>query len=162
MADDRCVIRGSRIRDARERINMSQGELARLLSMDHAGLSRIERGVNDMMAATAEKIAGALGITMDQLFAHHPLGEGKSEVDDPYPNRARVRLLPEFQRASHAVQRYFLELTLGDMTYFDWCDELRRAQRLHANGALFPLTPIDPPDVADEVASARGKRKASK
>jgi predicted transcriptional regulator len=52
---------GEHIRGTRERLAITQAELARLADVDQADLSRIERGLIDPRWTTAQRLLDALG-----------------------------------------------------------------------------------------------------
>jgi transcriptional regulator with XRE-family HTH domain len=60
---------GSRVAELRKAAGKTQAELAREANVSLMHLSAIERGaVTDIKVDTASKLAGALGITIDQLL----------------------------------------------------------------------------------------------
>lgn len=59
----------NRIREYREKINMSQDELAEKSTVSRATISGLESGrVTVTTTATLIKIAGALGATVSEIF----------------------------------------------------------------------------------------------
>ena len=59
----------NKIRDTRESQNITQEKLAEMVGISRVALSRIENSDHPVMyAATAYKIAKALGVSMDSLF----------------------------------------------------------------------------------------------
>jgi transcriptional regulator with XRE-family HTH domain len=65
---------GERIRQKRESIEMSQGELAASVGISQKSLSQIETGKTMPRRATLAAIAGALGVDVDSLFWVKPQG----------------------------------------------------------------------------------------
>ena len=59
---------GENLRKLRLKKNMSQGDLATVLSVDRAYISNIENGRMNPTLSTLEKIAGALGISSSELL----------------------------------------------------------------------------------------------
>ena len=57
------------IRVIRERRGLTQEELAKLCELPRPHISSIERGEYRPRVDTAQKIATALGVTLDDLFA---------------------------------------------------------------------------------------------
>lgn len=62
------VLLGRRIRQLRQKMNLSQHKLALKAGLDPSFLSLIERGQKAATVNTIEKIAGALDITYIELF----------------------------------------------------------------------------------------------
>lgn len=58
---------GENLRKLRLKKNMSQGDLARVLSVDRAYISNIENGRMNPTLSTLEKIAGALRVSIKDL-----------------------------------------------------------------------------------------------
>jgi len=59
---------GRRIKDLRKSKNITQEKLAEIISMDITSLSKIETGRNYPQPETVEKLANALGVSIDKLF----------------------------------------------------------------------------------------------
>jgi len=59
---------GENIRRIRLQKNMTQGGLCRKLDIDRAYMSNIENGNKNPTLATIERIAGALGVSVDKLL----------------------------------------------------------------------------------------------
>lgn len=60
---------GLRISMRREQKGVSRREFARSISVDHVSLWKIEEGKSNVKFDTLCKIAGGLGIEVDELFA---------------------------------------------------------------------------------------------
>jgi Zn-dependent peptidase ImmA (M78 family)/transcriptional regulator with XRE-family HTH domain len=75
--DDLRLILGSRIRSARERLNLSQRELAEAMGVDsHQIVSQMEKGERDVKAWELAKLAGILKIEISSLLeSSEPLKE---------------------------------------------------------------------------------------
>jgi transcriptional regulator with XRE-family HTH domain len=63
---DRLV--GSRVRQRRMQIRMSQGELATALGLTVPQVQKYEKGVNRIGASRLHKIAGLLGVPIGAFF----------------------------------------------------------------------------------------------
>lgn len=59
---------GENVRRIREEKGMTQIELCRKLELDRAYMSNIENGKKNPTLATIEKIAKALGVSLDELI----------------------------------------------------------------------------------------------
>lgn len=59
---------GDNIRKIRQRNKMSQGDLSRAMNVDMAYISYIESGKKNPTLSTLEKIAEALGVSVDKLL----------------------------------------------------------------------------------------------
>ncbi|HET8574860.1 MAG TPA: helix-turn-helix transcriptional regulator [Candidatus Paceibacterota bacterium] len=59
---------GKNIKRIREQKNMSQGDICRATRLDRAQVSNIESGNGNPTLATIERLAGALGVTSDELL----------------------------------------------------------------------------------------------
>ncbi len=67
MADIRILF-GQRLREIRERKQLSQEKLAALAGLNRTYISKIERGERNISVETVAKLAQALDIPIDQLF----------------------------------------------------------------------------------------------
>lgn len=59
---------GKNIKRIRGRKKMSQGDICRAVGLDRAQMSNIETGKGNPTLSTIEKIARALGTTVDKLL----------------------------------------------------------------------------------------------
>lgn len=59
---------GKRVKVLRTQKKMSQGDLAKILSVHPTYISGIERGVRNMALKNIEKLAKALGVKIDELM----------------------------------------------------------------------------------------------
>jgi transcriptional regulator with XRE-family HTH domain len=59
---------GLAVRTLRDRLGISQERFAQLAKIDRAFMSRIERGKSNVSLATADRIAGALAVSLAELF----------------------------------------------------------------------------------------------
>jgi transcriptional regulator with XRE-family HTH domain len=77
---------GRAVRVLREQTGVSQEAFAYAAQIDRAFMSRIERGKSNVSLGTVERIASALGLPLDALFAEverqrsltHPTGASRS------------------------------------------------------------------------------------
>ena len=56
------------VKEIRLRKNMSQGDLAKILGVHSTYISGIERGVRNMALKNIEKLANALGVSVNDLL----------------------------------------------------------------------------------------------
>lgn len=68
MAQVDSDVLGSRIREARERAGLKQGELADRVDIDRTGVNKIENGTRRVTAIELSDIARALGVRMGSFF----------------------------------------------------------------------------------------------
>jgi transcriptional regulator with XRE-family HTH domain len=67
--DDLKLILGSRIRSARDRLKLSQKDLAEAIGLDsHQIVSQIEKGERDIKAWELAKLAGVLKVEISSLL----------------------------------------------------------------------------------------------
>jgi len=59
---------GQRIKDLREKAEMSQKDLAYAADLDRSYIASIENGQRNVSIVNIEKIAIALGVTLKELF----------------------------------------------------------------------------------------------
>ena len=59
---------GNRIREARERLHLTQEYLSEVVDISPTHMSVIERGVKGMKLSTFIRIANALGVSADELL----------------------------------------------------------------------------------------------
>jgi len=59
---------GKRIREIREKIDMSQKGLAYSSDLDRSYIASVESGQRNISIVNLEKIANALGVTLSELF----------------------------------------------------------------------------------------------
>ncbi len=68
MSEDISKRLGANMKRIREEKQMSQGDICRALSLDRAHVSNIENGKQNPTLDTINKIAKALGVSVDQLL----------------------------------------------------------------------------------------------
>mgnify|MGYP000877830116 CR=1 FL=1 len=59
---------GKRIKELREQAGLSQTRLAQIAGVTPQAISMIESGERNIITKTADKIAAALGVTLNKLF----------------------------------------------------------------------------------------------
>ena len=59
---------GKKVKEIRLAKNMSQGDLAKKLGVHPTYISGIERGIRNMALKNIEKLAAALGVSIDELL----------------------------------------------------------------------------------------------
>lgn len=59
---------GNKVREIRLKKKMSQGDLAKILGVHPTCISGIERGVRNMALKNIERLAGALGVKIEELI----------------------------------------------------------------------------------------------
>jgi transcriptional regulator with XRE-family HTH domain len=59
---------GIRIREIREKVNMSQKDLAYSSDLDRSYIASVESGQRNISIVNLEKIANSLGVTLSELF----------------------------------------------------------------------------------------------
>lgn len=70
---------GRRIKALREQMGLSQNRLAKLAGISQAGLSAIENTTKSPSAATLERIATALGVSISFLYEDDPASPSLDE-----------------------------------------------------------------------------------
>jgi transcriptional regulator with XRE-family HTH domain len=63
---------GARIRDRREKLSLTQDELARRVGISRMYLSRLETDARDGTIATIRAVAKALDLSLDELVGDDP------------------------------------------------------------------------------------------
>ena len=117
---DRLV--GSRMRQRRMQLGLSQDGLAEMLGITTPQVNKYEKGVNRVGASRLHKIAGILGVPISYFFEAHE-GAGASEAGtgaaeergqpDPsvFADRDTIELAMAFSRITHPqVRRALLDL----------------------------------------------------
>lgn len=59
---------GNKIKHVREKVNMSQKDLAYSADLDRSYIASVESGQRNISIMNLEKIANALGVTLSELF----------------------------------------------------------------------------------------------
>lgn len=79
---------GRKIRERREALGMTQTQLAELLGVHQPAVSAIEKGTSAPRDVTKFRIAGALGMTVEDLFAYPNVIPPFPQSDLPKPKKA--------------------------------------------------------------------------
>jgi transcriptional regulator with XRE-family HTH domain len=167
--DEKAQHAGMALRDLRRRLGLSQEALERRSGVSQATLSRFEVG-QDIYLSNAVQLADALGVTLDELAGRAPLPAGalrlpdQATPKDPYPNRSRLRALPEYKAAPAEVRELIEALPGGgnDLTLFEWIGELQLFSMLHKKGQLEGVLRGRPSTPKPESSRATGRRARRK
>lgn len=81
---------GSRLKELRENANMSQVEVAKLLMVKPATISRYENGVNEPDAKALAWYAGYFNVSLDWIFG---LVDDPKQIKIPHPEKGGVSLV---------------------------------------------------------------------
>ena len=68
MSQDTAKKFGDNMKKIRLEKKMSQGDICRALDLDRSYISNVENGKQNLTISTMEKVAGALGVKIDQLL----------------------------------------------------------------------------------------------
>ncbi len=71
---------GLRIKELREKQNLTQLKLAEILNREASNLSKIERGVQIPKEESLEKISNALGVEIKELFNYEHFTDKESLI----------------------------------------------------------------------------------
>ena len=69
---ERRILIGSKIREARKQLGMSQTDLSKVLGCSHVAISKIERGITKLEVTDLDRVARALGHTLDYFISDMP------------------------------------------------------------------------------------------
>src|ERR687891_1011379 len=88
---------GSRLREERDRVGISQRELARRIGLSASMISQIESGQSKPSVSTLYGIVTELGVSVDEIFggmngATSPGGEGGTEPESTTDHGPMVRV----------------------------------------------------------------------
>lgn len=72
----------TRIIDLREKMNMSQTELAKRLGLDKSSMSKIEKGTRKVSSAELDEIADVFGVSADYLLGRDTKEAKKADLAD--------------------------------------------------------------------------------
>ena len=153
--------RGELLREIRVRRMLTQEQLEKASGVPQAAISRYENG-QDMFVRYAAKLAKALGVSIDEMVGlapRVPAGDGDL-ASDPYPNRRRLRALPEFKEAPAEVRAFITRHVIpsGDLDFGAWFDRLRFFKQLHEEGSFAPVVASLPKPAHDTwVPRRRGR-----
>ncbi|MGW4638393.1 helix-turn-helix domain-containing protein [Sphaerisporangium sp. NPDC004334] len=131
---------GARVREARERAGLKQGELAQLVGLERTAVNKIECGVRKVSALELSDIAASLGVSMASFFA------------EPIPALVSHRSGQGLDTADSKIDRLLANIA-ADVEFVDGLapDELA----LPDGGLAPPPAPTTPSDADALVISAR-------
>lgn len=113
---------GREIRRRREAKGWSQAKLAAAADMGVSGVSQIETGTRNPSAITLEKLAGALGIEVADLF---PKAQAPLSLEDDEQRRLHY-LKPWVGYVNLLANNVERLVEDGRLTNFQWADEFNR------------------------------------
>lgn len=93
---------GSRVRDRRLRLNMSQGNLGKFLGLTFQQIQKYESGRNRISAGLLPMIARTLGVEITHFYEGMEVGLPSAEQKRPEEETAR--LVMEFVSSSEGAQ----------------------------------------------------------
>ena len=129
---ERRILIGNRIRGARKQLGMSQTDLGKVLGCSHVAISKIERGITKLDITDLERLARALGHTLDYFISDVPL--------PPITPQQLKRLCREIPIAIPIIsQEAWLQQPQEVLGYAYWCqDEVgkREITGLRVKGVL--------------------------
>jgi DNA-binding XRE family transcriptional regulator/quercetin dioxygenase-like cupin family protein len=99
---------GTRLREERERLRISQRELARRLGLSASLISQIESGQSKPSVSTLYGIVTELGISVDRVFRGHDHDGGAGDPRAPSPATA-----PGVGPVVRPADRHVIELASG-------------------------------------------------
>lgn len=127
---------GVRLREARERTGLSQGELGALVNLDRTAVNKIESGVRKVTALELSEIAAALGVRMSSFFA------------EPIPALVSHRSSQGLDTADSKIDMLLASIA----TDVEFLQELTPAQLALPDGEGAPLPRPDTLSDADNLA----------
>ena len=65
--ENKVIQFGKKLREVRLKKNLSQGDIARILGVHRTYISGLERGRRNPSLLTVQKVAKALGVSVDKL-----------------------------------------------------------------------------------------------
>lgn len=71
----------ARIVDLREKVNMSQSELAKRLGIDKSSMNKIEKSTRKVSSEELDKIASIFDVSTDYLLGRNPKEDDLKTVD---------------------------------------------------------------------------------
>lgn len=101
--NDIKILLGKRIKELRKSLSLTQEQMAEIVGIEPNNLSRIENGKNFPTPENLQKIAKALGVCVNELFAFNHLksyNEIKETISDVLErDEKKGRLLYRFYEA---------------------------------------------------------------
>jgi Zn-dependent peptidase ImmA (M78 family)/transcriptional regulator with XRE-family HTH domain len=129
---------GVRVREARERSGLKQGELAQLVSLDRTAVNKIECGVRKVTALELSDIAAALGVSMSSFFS------------EPIPALISHRSAQGLDTADSKIDRLLANLAAD----VEFVDELAPGELALPGDDVVSLSPPRTSSDADALAAA--------
>ncbi|MBM7788348.1 helix-turn-helix domain-containing protein [Tenggerimyces flavus] len=139
MADVDIQTLGERLRVARERAGLKQGELATLVNLDRTAVNRIETGIRKVTALELSDIATALGVRMSSFF------------EDPTPALVSHRSSQGLDTADSKIDR----LLAGIAADVEFVNELAPDELALPGEATQQPRPTSSSEAEDLAATAR-------
>ena len=90
------ILVGDRIREAREKLNLSQEELGEKIGVTKVSISGYEKGTKNPKLNVFVKLANTLDLTPDQLLNHDINIMCEEEI--PYAFKKEMRLIKELRK----------------------------------------------------------------
>ena len=100
---------GTRLREERDRVGISQRELARRIGLSASMISQIESGQSKPSVSTLYAIVTELGVSVDDIFRGHEDHGGSR----PRRTRSRPTPPPERDPVVHPDDRHVIDLDSG-------------------------------------------------
>jgi transcriptional regulator with XRE-family HTH domain len=100
---------GSRLREERERVGISQRELARRVGLSASLISQIESGQSKPSVSTLYSIVTELGVSVDDVFRGHGVPNDHGAVPDAEPRESGAGHDP----VVHPDDRHVIDLASG-------------------------------------------------
>ena len=140
----------SRIREARKALKMTQGELAEIIGVTHATLSRYENGIIDPPSSQLQKIADALNVSVDYLMNgvievnSAYIGPGVAVYRNTSPYGIDLSVLEDVPEDSYKIKyqdRHTIitvdkDSPLSDMEITNLVNEIMLAYNLHSSAVI--------------------------
>ena len=140
----------SRIREARKALKMTQGELAEIIGVTHATLSRYENGIIDPPSSQLQKIADALNVSVDYLMNgvievnSAYIGPGVAVYRNTSPYGIDLSVLEDVPEDSYKIKyqdRHTIitvdkDSPLSDMEITNLVNEIMLAYNLHSSATI--------------------------
>ena len=152
---------GKRIKQAREALHMSQGELAELLGKTQNTISNYESGTRAVHAGELPRLASALQVTIPYLYGDDNINQGVIELLGKLttPFRRGFLILLEQQlelqdKAIEALRKAGVEITVEDLDKAENLvlfneSEMRRTIRASFAEAVSAMLGVDDSDDED-------------
>jgi transcriptional regulator with XRE-family HTH domain len=100
---------GERLRSLRHSLGITQREIARLLGVDQAHISNVERGARGLTIQQVVKLSRGLGVSADEILNN---GKKQKPVNSLRDGRILLRL-QRIQELPHSQQQAILKILDG-------------------------------------------------